>query len=290
MRNLFLTLFLLLLLLFSLTAVSCQQNAEFSSEESLEITLPTWPPEDSLSACYPALSRWKIKVSDALSSHDFFTCENQITITVKKNRPLSITALPITLLEDGRECSYFMPAGFIYPNSSERKAGWEEGFLAHIMEQLFTQGRAEAMASVDIEYLIASFNWKKALQTIDTKLQSDKNLFYNPWLLDKRTLLDGIASGSFKATYLTLKGSTSLEEAQILEKCTSGSASELQIRLLSSFIPENLHLEEKKQFTVIKNTPILIADAKRHGLFITVNSSKKISFELIFMPIYIGDI
>jgi len=287
MRNLFLSFFLLLLFF---TASACRQEAESPIEESLELSLPSWPPEDSLSAYYPPLSRWKIKVSQAQDSYSFFTCENKIIVPVKRNRPLSITATPITLLEDGNECSYFLPAGYLYPFCSQNKLSWEEGFLAEMMAQLFTEGRNQALAPIDIEYLTASFNWKKAQEAINTRLSGNNRLFYNPWLLDKGLFLEGIASGSFKTTYLTLRGSSGLEEDFLLRESGINQAESYEKRFLSAFIPENFYLENKKQFTVIKNTPILIADAKKYGIFINLKSSKNISLEFIFLPIYIEDI
>ncbi len=159
-----------------------------------------------------------------------------------------------------------------------------------MMAQLFTEGRNQALAPVDIEYLTASFNWKKAQEAIDTRLSANNKLFYNPWLLDKGLLLEGIASGTFKTTYLTLRGSIGLEEDFLLRESGINQAESYEKRFLSAFIPENLYLENKKQFTVIKNAPILIADAKKYGLFIKLKSSKNISLEFIFLPIYIEDI
>ena len=58
----------------------------------------------------------------------------------------------------------------------------------------------------------------------------------------------------------------------------------------STFIPENQFFAQKNQFTVLKNTPLLIGDGQKYGIFITYKTSKNISLEFIFLPIYIEDI
>ena len=285
MRNL---LFYCLYLFILLALSACSHNLNEAAEEELTITLPQWPPEDDLKEEYPKLSRWQLTVTCSDYQDSFFSTEEQIKICVKKNRPLCLTASPITLLSDGNENSYFMPAGFIYPargHSKSDTASWEEGFLAHIMKQLFTEGYNEGLSSIEIESLISSFNWKKAQETIDKKITSENQIFYNPWLLAQRPFLEGIANHSFKSTLLNLTGSSVLD----LQTLTDASGSD-SLQLLSSFIPENKQLQEKKEFTVMKNTPILIADAKKYGLFINYKSSKNISLELILLPIYIEDI
>ena len=286
MRNiLFYGLFLLTV---PLTLSGCAQNLNAPAQEELSITLPHWPPEDSQKEAYPLLSRWQITVTCADYQKSFFSTEEEIIICVKKNRPLSVTAKPITLLASGEECSYFMPAGFIYPaniHTQSNAASWEAGFLAQIMKLLFIEGNNEGLSSIDIEYLVSCFNWKKVQETIDKKIKEENQLFYNPWLLAQAPLLEGIANHSFKSTLLNLTGSSPLELQTLRE--ASGSSS---LQLMSSFIPENNQLKEKKQFTVTKNTPILISDAKEYGLFINYKSSKNISLDLIILPIFIEDI
>ena len=124
------------------------QNISCPVEEELEITLPEWPPKDSFEGKYPPLSRWLIKIISAENSRQIYTSEKNFTIHIKKNRPMCLTAYPITLLQDGNECRYFKPAGFIYPAqndilSKKPSASWEQGFLADIMQQLFKEGIEE---------------------------------------------------------------------------------------------------------------------------------------------------
>ncbi len=256
--------------------------------EELTINLPQWPPEDAQKDFYPLLSRWQITLTCADFQETFYTTEEEIKICVKKNRPLSVKAKPITLLASGEECSYFMPAGFIYPancHTTSGTASWEAGFLAQIMRLLFIEGYNEGLSSIDIEYFISTFNWKKAQETIDKKITSENQFFYNPWLLSQAPVLEGIANHSFKSSLLNLTGTSTLEIKPLLEASASTN-----FHPLSSFIPENNQLGEKKVFTVTKNTPILISDAKEYGLFIIYKSSKNISLEFIILPIYIEDI
>ena len=279
MRNLFFY-FILILIFCSLSG--CQQSNSAQFQECLEISLPAWPAEqEGLSQSYPPLSRWKITISSASSQTIVFTDKAIIAVPVKKNRPLCITAAPLTLLQDGSECSYFKPAGYIYPSEAS-SASWEEGFIAATMEKLFQETINEGLSPLESEYLISTFNWKKAQASIEKKISSDSQTFYNPWLLSQSAIIDGICSQNFKASLLNPTGFVSMD-------CTA-----LQLDsnwpLLSSFVPENNNFIQKKQFTVIKNTPILIADAKKYGLFITYKSSKNISLEYIYLPIYIEDV
>lgn len=287
MRNLF---YYPILIVFCLIFCACSINADFPAEETLVLTLPQWPPQDPLKEKYPPLSRWKIHITCAEYQKSFYTKESEIKIQTKKNRPLCLTATPITYLYNQNECSYFKPAGYLYPADSSGHsptASWEQGFLAQIMEQLFTEGQKNGLTSLETEYLISTFNWKKAMDTIETKIHSDSEnqLFYNPWLISKRALLDGIALHTFKASVFNTSATTAIECNYLF------STLEMEgFPLLSSFIPENQKLEEKKQFTVLKNDFILIGDANKYGFFINVKSSKNISLEFIYLPIYIEDI
>lgn len=274
MRNLFIVIILCLAPgLFCLCG--CKLFTDSPAEESLTITLPVWPPEDSLSSSYPPLSRWHIIIATGEEEQSFYTTGSQVSFSSRKNRPFCLLAWPLTLLDNGKECSYFMPAGYLYTQDS-READWKQGFLAYIMKRLFSEGLSQTLSPVEVEYLISTFNWKKAQDAIDNKISQSDKLFYNPWLLSKAKLLEGISSQVFKASLLNLSGSIALEAPAP--------------NLLSSFIPENSFLACKKQFTILKNTPLLIGDGHKYGIFITYKSAKNMSLEFIYLPIYIEDI
>ena len=265
-----------------LTACAMANNSP--AEESIHLTLPCWPPEDSFSSSYPRLSRWQICIRGGEEEQSFYTTSQTLTLSVKKNRPFCLLAQPITLLSDGSECAFFKPAGFLYPfsfsrNQTENKISWEQGFLADVMKTFFNEGLSESLSPADIEYLVSCFNWRKAQESIDKKISESEKYFYNPWLLSKSKILEGISALSFKAGMLSLSGASPMDAATL----PSGL-------FFSTFIPENQFFAQKNQFTVLKNTPLLVGDGKKYGIFITWKSSKNISLEFIFLPIYIEDI
>ena len=287
MRILFLSTITLISTFFLCNFTACSLNTSCPPEETLSLELPVWPPQDSLSETYPSLSRWLINVTSAEEQYSFYTSETKITVPAKKNRPLCISAYPITLLKDNQECSYFLPAGYLYPATENHKITWEQGFLADTMQKLFHEGKEQGLPPVDIEYLTATFNWKKAQETIEKKMYSETKLFYNPWLLSQSSILDEISSHNFKSSLLNMTGAAAIEAEFILN---ASGISQSDFVFFSSFIPENKSFLQKKQFTLLKNSPMLISDAKEYGLFITYKSSKNISLEFIYLPIYIGDI
>lgn len=268
----------------SLVAGGAYEPANTTTSNTIELTLPTWPPASPSPQYYPPLSRWLIRITSAENQSTFYTTEQTISVPEKQNRPFCVTVQPITYLQDGNECSYFKPAGYMYP-FSETDGGvtWEQGYLASIMQRLIYESVDECLPPVEIEYLVNTFNWKKAQQTIQKKMDTSE-LFYNPWLVPQTQILEGITSHSFKASLLNATGSVALKLSD-LPAPTANS-----IQFLSSFIPENQTLHQKNQFTVIKNSPIIISDGNSHAVFITYKSAKNISLEFIFLPIYIEDI
>lgn len=274
MRNLFIA-FILCLAPGLGCLCGCRLFTESPAEESLTITLPVWPPEASLSSSYPPLSRWHIIIASGEEEQSFYTTSGQVSVSSKKNRPFCILAWPLTLLDNRKECSYFLPAGYLYTQTS-KEADWNQGFLAYIMKTLFSEGLSQSLSPVDVEYLISTFNWKKAQETIDNKISQSDKLFYNPWLISKAQLLEGISSQAFNSSLLNASGSTALEAPAP--------------HLLSSFIPENSFAASKNQFTALKNTPLLIGDGHKYGIYVTYKSAKNISLEFIYLPIYIEDI
>ena len=275
---------LLLGLCLSLLLSACSLASDSPAEETINLTLPCWPPQDSFSSSYPALSRWQIIIKSGKSEEDFYTTSTSLSIPVKKNRPFCLLAQPITVLSDGSESSFFKPAGFLYPTQikpgqKENQISWEAGFLADVMKTYFNEGLAESLSPAEIEYLVSTFNWKKTQESIEKKISESDKFFYNPWLLSKAKILEGISALSFKASLLTASGCTGMESS-LLPPGT----------FLSPFIPENNFIAQKNQFTVLKNTPVLFGDGHKYGIFITYKTSKNISLEFIYLPIYIEDI
>ena len=282
MRKIYL--FTLCLFTTQLLFSACQLSAAASREEEIRVELPQWPPADAFSENYPALSRWKIVITKAASVTTCYTTDTSIEISVGKNEPVSVLAYPITLLEDSEECSYFKPAGFFYPWSAEvsNALSWEQGFLADAMAKFFCNAIESCNSPQDSSWAVRTFNWSKAQEVIDKKLAEPQELFYNPWFINYATFLDNLAASQFRQSLLN----TSSCYAFSVESYSSDQ----QSPLLSSFIPENRFLNENRQITVKKGLPHLISTVKKYGILVTFNSSKNISLEFIYLPIYIEDI
>lgn len=268
-------------LAFVIFFTGCKFPSIADSSESIVITLPQWPPEDSLSASYPALSRWKISVTSADSHYHFYTQENQLALTVNKNRPLCILAQPVTLMEDSKEFVFFKPAGLIYPwNNENYKASWEQGFLSDVMTKLFIDSKENCIAPEETEYLAASFNWKKAQKIIEDKIKEENSsVFYNPWLINYDAFLQNLSVSQFKQSLLNITGTVSLSLSIPAERTA-----------FSSFIPENSGNQQNNSFSIKKNQPSLFYYGKDRGLLILYKSEKNISLEPVYMPIYIEEI
>ena len=275
----------------SIVLWGCMLEEEAAPEDSIELCLPQWPPAAPADTTaptppYPALSRWHIRVTGAEAQYSFYTTASAVPLSTKKNRPLCVTAQPVTFLENGRECAYFKPAGYMYPFT--QKISWEQGYLASLMQKLFCQGQEECLSPVELEYLISTFNWKKAQETIEKKLavctessetSTSSQLFYDPWLIPETPILEGITARAFKASFLNNTGCAALPLSALPAPA-----------YFSSFIPENFSLSQKNQFTVLKNSPIIIGDGTKYGYFVTYKTAKNISLEFIYLPIYIEDI
>ena len=278
----------------------CSLYTPISDEEEIIVSLPVWPPDDPFSKNYPQLSRWKISVVGADFQESFYTSQTSTKIRTKKNRPFCLLAQPLTLLENKKECAYFKPAGFLYPwnSTATNEATWERGFLADIMARFFCDAKENCMESGDTAWLASTFNWKKAQETIDKKIAESKensdnpeeavSIFYNPWLIPGSPILENISVSQFKASLLNLPGCHTITIENLHKLQDLGRAHETP--LLSSFIPENSCLMQKNQFTVRKDSQLLVSSAKKHGILITFHSSKNISLAFIFLPIYIEDI
>ena len=273
--------------------LSCQQ-AFSHTEETITLELPDWPPETedaSLSQNYPELSRWKIQINTCSEIKTFWLTpqDKVISFTISKNQPASLTALPITFLADGNESAYFYPAGFVYPSSFDSKTNsrirWEEGYLADLIHKIIAGKTETGVSTSRLQKFMFSFNWKKAQETIDSRIESSLSdsltACYNPWQIDTANLLDNLCYGSFKVSLLNITSAFTynLDTLFPLQDLTP----------LSAFIPENQKLSEKGLIVVKKACPTLIGDGKEKGLVFVCNSAKNLSREYIYMPIYCED-
>lgn len=243
----------ILLLLVALAANLCSCQL-FAREETVEFELPEWP------GYLPELLGWKLEKNgvpelavpelgrrvEGQGSH-----AKSLTLRLDKNVPCSITVTPVT------EVPFFKPAGTIYPYS--QKITWSGGYAAKIFNTITESSQ---------------FNWEKLLE----KLESCEN----PWLLDSQEVLEGIAYHNFNANKLKLSGVVTVP---------------LDFGVYSSYVPENQVFLESGTISVIKNQPELFV--LRHdeafiqdsglpvfAIIISASSAKKISLEVVSMPIF----
>ena len=259
--------------LLAMLFASCTLFYANADEESISISLPDWPPQSQLEvpADYPPLSRWKITLAKSDGTSVFYTMPNEtIEITIQKNCPLSIQAQPITLLQNGNECIYFHPAGFVYPSSSQNKASWEQGFAAFIMEGLYKNCRQNGFSQGQAARYVSTFNWQKMISVSQEKS--------NPWLCDSGLIIKNLSEETFRASLLTPSSCYQLSIQKIYEK--TGQF------VLSPYIPENQKIAQNGQITIKKDFPMLLSDVKEFGIFITYLSAKNIHIEYIYIPIY----
>lgn len=265
---------IIFLLLFTVFFISCN-NSFLSTERIIYYSLPAWPPsQNSSSLPYPELSRWKITISNKTGISSFYINTAPPPLKVSGDSPTSIIATPITKNSNGKETIFFKSAGFIYPFSNNEKLTWEDGFITSILQDLFAN-------SLDKETnlnLINSFNWKKAITIIRNKIsnkEDDVSKNYNPWLLNKSTILEKITSGKFSSAYFNIPSSLYVEPEKIPPYFPP---------VLSSFIPDNkLAPTHYLNYSTYYSSPST-------AIIIKPNSSKKLLPQHIFLPIFIEDL
>ena len=261
--------------LLAMLFASCTLFGANADEEKVSISLPDWPPQSQAAAPdnqeYPPLSRWKITIAKSDGTSVFYTSPNNtIEITIQKNCPFSIQAQPITLLQNGSECIYFHPAGFVYPSSSQNKASWEQGFAAFIIEGLYKNCRQNGITQGQAARYVSTFNWQKMISVSQEKS--------NPWLCDSGLIIKNLSEETFRASLLTPSSCYQLSLQKIYEKT--------RLVVLSPYIPENQKIAQNGQITIKKDFPTLLSDVKDFGIFITYLSAKNIHIEYIYIPIY----
>lgn len=259
---------------------------EISEREEVEFVLPQWPPETYKSGeqIYPELSRWIIEIYSAQKEDCFSTTETSISISVQKNRALCILAIPITLDSAGNEVAFFKPAGSIYPYSYEngkQNLSWPEGFTCSIFKTLYSSKKETGVTTEHMVRFLESFNWKKFNETLEKKA-TESEQFYNPWLLDTFTIMDNLSYGNFKASFLNQKYTYELQLAKLNLP--------VSVNLLSSYIPENQNILAHGAVTVKKENYCTFSCNTDFAAIILYSSSKKISLEYVFMPIFIEEI
>ena len=294
----------MLLLVFPLLW-ACKHSETFREEDYVNFILPVWPPEYGEQSLYPELTGWLITTNE-VRNQSVEASVHEIELTVNKNKPFYVIAQPVTKSAQGQNC-FFHCAGGIYPYCYERsgKTGvvtvsWEQGFIAYLMDSMFlsansfyssSDGKSDSenksnsdSKKSDYENYLASFNWKKLVDTIQTKTASESSSpenFYNPWHTDLPVIKQGIAYKNFSATLLNQKNCFSV----VLEVEDYGTNK----CVLSSYIPENETIHNFSQFSLKKNEENYFSVNNQYQMIIRGSSAKNLSIEYIFLPIIIEE-
>ncbi|MCR5188191.1 MAG: hypothetical protein K6C97_04585 [Treponema sp.] len=256
-----------------------------SQTEEVNLQLPQWPPQAE-AELYPNLYKWKIEINRTGQITSFYQTEGTLKVSFLKNQPASITARPITLLDDGEKTSYFHPAGFLYPSNynpqGQNSLSWEAGYIAELMHKIISSQQETGISDSRLLKFLFSFNWKKAQESINSKIEKSKTeeaqVFYNPWLLDTSKLLDNLCYGSFKGSLLNISGTYSYSLETLFPN--------QEFFPLSAFIPENSSLRQKNQISLKKEKAQLLADGHKRAVIFTPYSAKNLSRVYTYMPIY----
>ena len=294
----------MLLLVFPLLW-ACKHSETFREEDYVHFILPAWPPEYGEQSLYPELTGWLITTNEVRNQLVEASVQ-EIELTVNKNKPFYVIAQPVTKVAQSQayeqsqlasqaQNTFFHCAGGIYPYCYERsgKTGtvnvtWEQGFSAYLMDSMFLvaanfYAQNESQKSA-YETYITSFNWKKLVNTIQSKTSiiSDveaQEVFYNPWHTDLPAIKQGIAYKNFSATLLNQKNCFSV----VLEGYG------LNKGVLSSYIPENEMIHNFSRFSLKKDEDNYFSVNNQYQMIIRGSSAKNLSIEYIFLPIIIEE-
>lgn len=275
----------ILVMIFTLVFSACTFFSNSIDTEIITVNFPQWPPVTYglPSEAFPLLKYWEVYVfSEDMEKILIISPEVQnIELEVKKNKPVSVTAYPITCVaEDFCICNFFKPAGNMYPYFC-KEAGtknlsmgleWEKGFTAYVMRRIFLSHKESNKSLAETADYVQKFNWKKLQVSIDSKQN------FNPWYCDVTTILSNISYRNFKLTYLSYSG---VLEAEMEKFCTENNQF-----LISSYIPENIFIFENKKLHLIKSKNELFYSHKNYGINVNYESAKKYSVEKIYLPIY----
>lgn len=261
--------------------------------EEVVVELPDWPPNDQIKDKYPLLDKWQIEINSYLTEKRFFTRKDSFIIRTYKNQPVSILASPITILSNNSKCQFFYPAGTLYPyewDNSCLKLCFELGFSVNLMKCLFLSPVLVGINPEEINNFLKTFNWKKFNSIIQEKIQnsildfsqdSNSAIFYNPWQIDKKTLLENLSSSKFTQSLIKQKNVENLP----LENLELPSLNSI----FSPFIPENQILYQYQLFALKKEEDQILMLDNEFADIVNTSSVKKVSHHLIYMPIFIDD-
>ena len=231
---------------------------------------------------------WKIVVRRDNCIEEFFLQKNEKSFLIETDlfSPIAVFAYPFQNLTkeitsaNAADAKYnfcvkdfFLPAGTVFPGRTQ--LSWLLGFEANILSAIYSLAEINSLSAEQIKNYVAHFNWEKFAEALEAKEENFKK-FYNPWNLEKNTIISAIKCADFKNSYLTQRNNIFFPDSTLL-KLQSTNFSDCNI--LSNYIPQNNKLDcialkqNKTEIFLYKNPEISILSA-------LVNSQKELSLEL----------
>lgn len=275
--------------------VSCGTASEDFDEVSFYF--PQYEASDFAGGDFPYLTGWNVVsvCGDERIHKTVPAQEKAVSFVLEKNSPCAVLAFPVILCA-GREIEFFKPAGCIYPE--QRSLSFLHGFSASVLDEFYSHAVLSGTSPEKAVSYARRFNWKKFISVIEQKNNfPSPELLYNPWLLEKSSVLEGIAAGSFSATYLVMKNVRSVSESEIrtaiekkrlfLEK-NFNVPPDADFAFFSSYCPFN-NQEGEKSFTVKYGVQeeflCVFSESQPVRAFVSVTKDGKITLALNSIPI-----
>ena len=160
------------LVFLALVCLLCVACAFFEDEEEQEFTLPY-------------ASTWSV-VTTTGSGQQFTVTGDSFTADMAKNEATAILAFDT--MDEGAD----YPCGTIYPYA--HSLNWVDGFAASVLYSKLASTTDDLDAA---KAYLSSFNWVRFMEAC-------REWGDDVWLLDKEYIMQKIAQGSFRVTYLKL--------------------------------------------------------------------------------------
>ena len=275
--------------------VSCGTASEDFDEVSFYF--PQYEASDFAGGDFPYLTGWNVVsvCGDERIHKTVPAQEKAVSFVLEKNSPCAVLAFPVILCA-GREIEFFKPAGCIYPE--QRSLSFLHGFSASVLDEFYSHAVLSGTSPEKAVSYARRFNWKKFISVIEQKNNfPSPELLYNPWLLEKSSVLEGIAAGSFSATYLVMKNVCSVSESEIRTALQKKSLilensfsvpPDADFAFFSSYCPFN-NQEGEKSFTVKYGVQeeflCVFSESQPVRAFVSVTKDGKITLALNSIPI-----
>lgn len=270
-----------------------------TGEDADEISFyfPQYEASDFAGGDFPYLTGWNVVsvCGDERIHKTVPAQEKAVSFILERNAPCAVLAFPLILCA-GKETEFFKPAGCIYPE--QRSLSFLHGFSASVLDEFYSHAVLSGTSPEKAVSYARRFNWKKFISVIEQKNNfPSPELLYNPWLLEKSSVLEGIAAGSFSATYLVMKNVRSVSESEIrtaiekkrlfLEK-NFNVPPDADFAFFSSYCPFN-NQEGEKSFTVKYGVQeeflCVFSEDQPVRAFVSVTKDGKITLALNSIPI-----